>query len=532
MYIVAGVRRSWAALAYGLCAAALLAWIAQDSWSTRLITYHQGTDYWEHAAALRALLDSPFDPGDPHLVSDALSPRYTPIYLALALVGKAMGLGILSTMGLAACFNVALYLGGVYWFFSSYFRNSKAPLIALLVLLMTWWDGWHYSNVYQLKLLLSVGTYPSMGALGLTWFCFGAVVQALRRPSSHWRLAVVAGLSCLVLLVHPLTAAMTFTGMGGLVLFEKGPSRGLRGRLLVAITLGGALAHLWPYYSPFEVLMGGSGTESGWLAKASKQLASGKASKKLHMFYGFRGLMRAVGLSLPGLYFAAGLAQRRRHLFVPVGLATMFGLFALNAFVKVPLGHRFILLGMVFVHIAMVVGCLDALTAIGETLQQPFERNWFRRYGLRWIPGILLGGLLTVGAVHNVRVAGALKSKVAGRRRISPVLNYARKVGSLVPLNAVVMGRARHTWSLPAFGAKVVALHHSNPLVATRKERGRAVKTFFSTKTSKAARAKLVEKYGVQYVLVGSRDHRKMERMLAGYAARHKLPGGYRLYEL
>ncbi|MET0414388.1 MAG: hypothetical protein ABW217_23960, partial [Polyangiaceae bacterium] len=519
-------RRYGPVVAYLLLGELLLWWIVRDATSSRVVTYSQGADYWEHAAALRALIESPWSPGNPQLASNTLSPRYTPVYLALALISRAAGWDALDAMALSAAVNVGLFLAGVLWFFALYFRHRLAPLYALCVLSSSWWLGWHYSNVYQLMILPSVAGYPSTTALGLSWFCFGLTALNVREGATLGRSIALGVLCWLTLLVHPLTAVMTMCGVGGIALFEPGSSRAARLWTLLSAGVGVLATHFWLFYSAFGVAGGGSysGT-ANWAGRAANQALAGGQAAALHEFYDWSGLLQAFGLACPGFAFACWMLWRKQHLFVPLGLAAMLSVFVANAFVELPLGHRFVLLAIVFLHIAMVWGCL-MLTPGYADAPGWLARRWARIAG----PALVLG-VLAVGVWHNLKLA-AWRVPAESRGWVSPVLDYARVVAAIAGKGAVIMARSRDGWPVPAFGAKIVALHHPNPLVPDGAQRELDANTFFWGPCADATRKALLVKYGVTHVLLARGEALATQRFLDARASSLFVPGGYRLYQM
>jgi hypothetical protein len=510
---------------YWLLAASLALWIGYEASTTRLITYSQGADYWEHSAALHALIESPFHPGNPHLRSDTLSPRYHPIYLLVALAARVLHEDALGAMTMAAVLNMALLAVGVYWFFAGYFRDPRAPLYAFFVLYTSWWKGWHFSNVYQLQILPSVAAYPSTTGLALSWFGFAVVVTIIRGGPSRLRFVALGLLACLTLLVHPLTAVLAFCGMTGLALLEPGATTRVRLGLLLTLLAGALLAHFWPYYSPFEVLAGGDGRDAGWAQTAVASMAQGVAGPLQPMFYRFKDLRDAVGLALPGLFFAALLLWQRKHLFIPLGLSCMLTVFAANALVPLPLGHRFVLLAMVFLHLATVWGWLS-LTPGYHDAWSFVARPWLGRAAAL---GLVV--IFGVGAWHNIELAESRVSQI-GARRFSPVLNYARQAATKAGDDAVILGTARDSWPIPTFGAKVVALLHTNPLVPDDLDRIADAKAFFRRSTTPTERDAILAKYSVTHVLADGSAAKMLGKYLGERSKGQRLAGGYRLYAL
>ncbi|HET9930932.1 MAG TPA: hypothetical protein VFQ35_09605, partial [Polyangiaceae bacterium] len=173
-------RRAWD-IAFVLLGLALVVWIADDAFGARVVTLSQGADYWEHSATMRELMDHPFSPRNPHLNSAESSPRFVPLFIVLALVARALHWDALNAMGLVATANTLLLVTGIFLFFRSYFRDARASLIGFVVAFGSWYDAWHFSNVYQLKILFSTAPYPSTTALGLSLLGFTFTLRVLRK---------------------------------------------------------------------------------------------------------------------------------------------------------------------------------------------------------------------------------------------------------------------------------------------------------------------------------------------------------------
>lgn len=122
------LAQHWSELLFIALSLAIFVWVAEDAFTTRVVTVSQGTDYWEHSATLRALLDSPWHPKNPHLVSPASSPRFVPTFIFSALLAKVLQLDALGAMGIASALNMALLFAGIFWFFRSYFGDVRASL--------------------------------------------------------------------------------------------------------------------------------------------------------------------------------------------------------------------------------------------------------------------------------------------------------------------------------------------------------------------------------------------------------------------
>src|SRR6478735_2886683 len=353
---VTWIARHWATALFVLCALGIWGWVAWEAAYVRMITWENGADYWEHSATLHALIESPFHPRHPHLAIHAGSPRFGPQFLLIALVARVAHWDALQAMTLTAVLNTLLFLYAIRAFFLSYFRHPLAPLYALMVMFGGWWIGFHYSNVYALPVLFSVASFPSTTALGLTLLGFSLAVELLRGQLRRPRLALVvlSVWAAAVFIIHPLTAMMSLSGALVPALYEPNAPRRLRFELGFAVIVGCGLSHFWPYFSPWVVLRGGHGGSADWAEQSLQQAADLHVKRKLHQFYQPDGLLMSLGLGTITLLSLPYFLLRRERWFVGLGALSMLVPFVANAFVEIPLGHRFVLLSIVYLHIGLV----------------------------------------------------------------------------------------------------------------------------------------------------------------------------------
>jgi hypothetical protein len=527
--ILAVVRRYGLCVCYVLLSAALLAWVSWEACFVRIITYSPNADYWEHSAVLRVLLDNPWHPQNPHLVSSASSPRFGPQFILIALLGRALGLDAVAAMSASAIFNTLLILLGIYAFFRTFFRSQIAPVYGLFVLFFSWWHTLAYSNVYQLRMFVRVASYPSSAAVGLTLLGFALVLRVLRGTGKQFvGMGLVVLWAACVLIVHQLTAVLSISGAGLLLLTEPEGSFRRRAELCLALASACALSHFWPYFSPWEVMAGGKSDAANWMSQGVQEAAQGKFVEQPHRFYEWARLCSTLGLCLLGVAALPYFFLRRRRLFVSLGALSMLLPFAVNKFVEIPLGHRFLLLAIFYLQLAVVWLLLNWTPGSSEAwsvLDRPLRKLL--------AAGVVVLTLLPF-AVHNLALAKS-ESLAArrGRPRESSYLRYARHAAQIAGKNAVILADSLNSWPIPTFGPKVIALRHANPLVPDEGERNYAVRRFFSKPLNAEERRRIIEHYGVTHVLVRGRPRRPLAAFLAQQgASRHALTAGYSLYTL
>lgn len=520
--IAQGLRGTWSACKhrwhdalYLVLALGILSWIIYDAAAVRLITYSPGSDYWEHTAVLRALMEDPLSPHHPQLGDFTPSPRFGPHFILIALLAKLGGLDPIGAMGLAAALNTALLLGGIYVFFRVYFRQRLAPLYGLVVWFFSWIDAPHYSNVYELRVLFSVAGYPSTAALAVTLFTFALTLTALRSERKPYlELILLSFAWAYVYVTHQLTAMMALAG--GCLLAATEPRVLIARRVQVGATLllGLVLAALWPYYPSVSMIVSGTASYVKGATQAKAQ------------FYQPDVVFSVFGFATPGVLVLLYFLVKRVQLFLPLGALCMLAPYLYNGFVSpLPLGHRFLLLSAFFVQAAMVWLLLNL-----QRLLSPARRISER--ARQAMAGALAAACLI--AMTGTGVSTAIdrfeNTSKRYRGRTSPVVRYARAVGKIAG-SGVVLATKEQSWPLPTFGPKIVALNHRNPLVRNAMESRRDAERFFSRRATNSERVEILNKYKVAHVLVRGRA-RRLKKFLHRRATRKRIPGGRWLYTL
>jgi hypothetical protein len=491
-------------------------------------TYGQHGDYWEHTGVLHALIVNPWHPANPHLLSPASSPRFGPVAVVNALVARAFGLDAIAGLSLAAVANTALFVFGIWLFFRSYFRDARAGLYGLFVMLGSWWEAWTFTSIYQPKVLLSVACYPWLAAFGISLLGLALAVRVLRAETPHWLgLGALVLWAAVVFLTHQITAMMALAALILLALTEPRVSPKRRAYVAGTAVAGCLLAALWPYYSVWRLMAGGH-TDAGWVGRGLQAAVSGSVVAQRHFFYKPADLLAALGLAVAAVVCLPYFFLTRRRLFVGLGVLAMLGPFAVNAFVPLPLGHRFILLAVFFLHVG-VVWLLLTLTPGFSEFPHALDRPWLRAGCLVFVWGVLL--FFGYHNVQRTRKEWAYFERYA-RRGESTFVRYGRRVAEIAGDHAVIMGDTLTLWPIAGFGPKVVALQHENPFVPDEAERELAVDRFFGTATADEERTRIISQFHVTHVIVNREPRGSLARFLSTSTRRDRLPGGYSLFTL
>jgi hypothetical protein len=520
--ILRSLRSRWASIAFATVALALVAWVAWDAAGPRLIAWSPTSDYWEHTAVLHALLEDPWHPKHPLIAGDVASPRFGPHFLSIALAGRVLGLDALGAASLAAVIDAALLVVGIYLFFKEYFRNELAPLVALVVIFGSWLDAPHFSNVFKLRVFFSVACYPSTAAFAVMLIGSFVVLRLVRSAAERPGLwAASACLFAYAYVTHPLTAMAAFTAGFLLCTTEPGVSTERRLWAAAALIAGILLASLWPYYPALGMVARGT-------AERIQTAIDSGGEQELHRFYEIDSLVQILGFCLLVLPFIPYFVWKRRHLVVPLGSAAMLLVFTASAFVDIPLGHRFILLGAFFLQIGLVWLLLAVLPPFAPTV----SRRTFR-YAAR--VGLAAAGLASLVYMALSTVSDAWE-KFDGKRDSdysrSPTVRYGKRVAELAGPNAVVLARPVPSWPLPTFGPKIVTLHHRNPLIRDAAERNRDGARFLSGAASDEERRRILARYGVTHVITLPEESKQALHFLRAHGRRQSLPLGRQLFDV
>ncbi len=233
------------------------AWLSWDVLFYRLATYSIWADYWEHTATFTEWLRNFDAPGNPHVATAELSPRYMPWFWLLTWAGVQFGWDSIDLMAVSSIGSYLVIVIGIYLFSRAYFRDYWAPLITFLAFFTFWGVSWNWSNLYQLRSFFYIAGYPSSLTFGISLIAFWAVLKTLRKDASLPLMAVViAVLAALMFLCHPLTGVFGLAGCALLTLTDYSGWNRYRITVLGALLAGALAAELWPYFSVWKLTLG------------------------------------------------------------------------------------------------------------------------------------------------------------------------------------------------------------------------------------------------------------------------------------
>lgn len=507
-YLTATPLRQY--LTLGIPVWLFLSWAAFDFQASLYIFRN---DYWEHSAVLNAWLADFLNPGNPHLATDAGSARYMPYYAVITLIAGMLDLDAIQAMSVAGITSITLFMIATPLFANRYFRDPRAGSVALIVFLCGWGFGLVFSNLYQMRGLLHVIAFPSFFVFSLTLFMLWLVLGILR--SVNYR---HTGIIALVLLVavafssHPLTGAFSIACLILLSLLEPGVALARRVYVIAAILLGAILVELWPYFSTWKVVLGieergapaaaevVTGQVDSWIerGKLSTDYSRPVQLALDHPFYRISDVLAALGPAFFGIPVLVYFLAARRQLFIVAGAAAMLMPYLVNIVFPIPLGHRFLLFFVFFLHLALIWLLLFTMGGAAKA-DQPGDRCrgiavGFLAFILVWNIGLTAAEMVKVLLVKHNRISSKAYT-------ITSVVPLMRSIAEHIPEDAVVMAPLYLGWPLPTFSGKIVGALHSNPIVPDDRERRRNTKAFFSPKTTNTDRMSMIVQYDVTHIL-------------------------------
>jgi hypothetical protein len=463
-------------------------------------------DYWEHTGVFSEWLKNLWQPGMPHVsgYEDGASARYMPYYLMLTAIGQVFSLTPVQIMSMAGITNVILLCFGIQYFFKHYFQKPLAPLFGLIVFFCFWGTAWYWSNVYQLRNLVYTAGYPSTFTFALCLFSLGYITNMLRKQSvSIVQWLSVAVLSFLMFVCHPLTGAFGIGAAGLLVLTHSDTTLKQRIKLIVALLVGFIATELWPYYSAIDIALGQTAKEShDWVGGALSKAASTEFSPLArayylyysHPFYSPIDFVMSLGPALLGIPALCWLAYKRQQLFLTSGFILMMLPFCINLFIAIPLGHRFLLFAIIFLHIAIVWAFLNIYD---------YGSQYKKKIATAILLILALSNIYWAGAELNGISYSPNLTKKQVKKDATTVSEKFEELKAIIPENAVVMAPLKTSWPLPTFlPAKTVGLFHGNPYVQNIGQRESDVKTFFAYNTSQHTSREIIERYKVTHIIV------------------------------
>jgi len=511
----ADVQSPLAALSYMLLSGLLGAWLLWDAVTIKLAAELPYTQYWNFVAVITEWLNNPASLTNPQVDDPSLSARFMPLYWLLATVGRALNLSAIELMAVSSVVNYVLIVVGLKLFLQAYFRNGWAPTLGFVVLFAFAGSSLFEPNVFQLRSFVYVAGYPASFTFGMSLILFWLTLMLLRGDLPlAVTLPALAAVAALVFLGDPVTGWFGVVGCLLLILTEPLGSSRTVGMAVGALLVGLAGAELWPYFSVWKLTLGlypGADTAAAEAIDPATRFASGAWA---HPLYTPRMVVGTLGLSLLGLPVMAWLALQRQHWFIVGGAVAMAVPYALNLFIPIAGGPAFLWLVAVFLQFAIVYAWLSLVEAWDE-IPRPFMARPALLASVVAGAAILTGNVWMTSLEYSGQTLPPGSLRVESRQADNSTELLARYRDLLAPVDesAVVLATPRAGWAVPVVKGKVVAMLHSNPLIADQAERLEAAADFFFRPVSEMRRVEIAQSYAADYVLVDTADTAHSEKL-------------------
>jgi hypothetical protein len=219
-------------------------------------------DLWQHLAAIQALIDKPLHPSNPFLLSDQPSRLFGPLWVAVALVCRALNLTAQTGFVIGAAIGMAALAAGA-WLLGTARENGPAGGFALLgAMLGGWLMPLPFTGYHNIPTLLFSGGYPAIVAVGASLMLWGLALRWLNlRRSCSLGAAIVATVA-LGFGTHPLGMVVGLAGALLIAIGQPDADRSDRISLALLICAGVLLTLGWPWFHPFRVV--GSAISPEW----------------------------------------------------------------------------------------------------------------------------------------------------------------------------------------------------------------------------------------------------------------------------
>lgn len=442
-------------------------------------------DYWDHTAAVRAMIENLRTPAHPLFAGPYTGDRgFNPYLLFLAIFSCVTGLSSFSVLKVGAIVNLLLLCTGVYLFAASYAKSREAAVWMLVAYLFFWTTRgatmreWAY--------------YPSFFVMSVT-FLFWYVVVGYLRNGTQTVLYLAIAVGWVLWLSHQLQAGVAFGNGILLAYLDENASRARRWMVaLVLPMLVIALGECWPYFSSLKFLLRDFANVGIGNREAGHTMAG-----ELR-FYSFILGPNVLGILLVMLIKPSTRLER----FLRVSIMCSFVSWAVLFLVQSQ--YATTVVGNIGNMAAMRVGL--ALTPLTSQpggfipLRSPRDRQI--RNGLLVVLSLtmLLQVKYTLGWIRQFYWTAE------GTRYRQMVSDYTHMLRYIGPLD-VVLSDTWTSWQLPTFTGKIIsrpAGHQLDYNVRYPELRHRAadLETFFAPETPDEVRRSLIEKYGVKFVLI------------------------------
>ena len=455
-------------------------------------------DFWEHSAAVAALVVNPLHPSHPFFGLSAPHAFLTPYHLLVAQFVRATSLDVANSLALFGVINYCLLVLGLFWYVRGFDRDQagRSSFYALLCILFLWGsEPWGYSGFLHFGLIADVLPYASTFAMAMSFIALAINFGEMRMSRSVQAL-IVTVLSTVVLLTHPLTFVFLATGLicqclqpGDMMTVARRTTR-----MVLALAVSGALAALWPYFSIIALLTG-----AGDVYHPSNQ----------PMYVNVLQRIWPVLVLSPLLPGALRDARQRTILYHLAALCLIYGLGYVSGKYSYGRDITFIVI------LAQIL--LGAWFARSERRLDDLYPTITNALRIALAIGLIASSVswLVPTFTRSLTVINSLRIG----RQVSNQQMYSQLtfLPSFVKPGDVVLSDIETSWLVPTFSGKVIAGLHAQAFVADHETRISDLTRFFDPNSDERIRQSIVESYKPTFLLLDKQETSNWQTIAAQF---------------
>ena len=433
-------------------------------------------DFWEHTAALREFTTHSINPLHPFIAGDIPFMKYSPYLLILANLSNIFHLNSVTIFSIAGIFNLIFLLLSLRWFIRliDYKNGNATSFFALIFILVLWGDyPWMWSGFFHLHVLGYVLPYSSTFATATMFLSFSVFIKYLNNKKLKW-LILLSTLTWIIVLTHPLTSIVFFTG----IFFFLIDSGKFTFNLLLYTALSVILipfigAILWPYY-PFLDLLLHQAPDFNSEFHTSHENIHKEISSKIYP-------------SLIGIPICIYRLKKKKS------DALVWILIVLSAISIICLITKTWMFGRVISFIMIILQIIIAIW-VSEVESKALKKNF--SYIFLYV------------SIICFTLFFANKAKYIIKRSITKCENDYDKYAFLSQFTKqydIILSDINTSLIVPVFGGKVVATGFPLPWVMDLQERRNSIEIFFSDSCNEKERIYIINRYHANFILINKK---------------------------
>jgi hypothetical protein len=470
-------------------------------------------DFWEHSAVVKELIERPLLPQHPLFLLDTPNAFMSPYALLVATFARLLSLSAIDALSIFSLVNFLLLAYGAKRFcsvISPKYAESTAFYFILLTLMLWGNNPWPYSGFFHIEIIETVLPYPSTFSIALSLIGLSLFLK----PINTYKVlsnSILCLIIWTVLLSHPLTFIFLSSGLFFLSFSSDSfPFKKLF-TLGCLILIACVTALFWPYFSLYDLLVGGSKVYH---------------TSNLVMYL---NVWERVWPNLFLIPFFLLVLRTRLTVIISLWFIALCLIYAYGTLSSNYSYGRIISYCILLAHVIAAYG----LTRFEFGLQKT-HINIIKTYhlllistllalSLTWLPSTVTR-LLTIG------------NQISKNKNFVNQISYKNLVfiKNFINPDQLVLADIETSWMVPTFGGRVIAALHPQAFVPDTFDRQRDINMFFSTETNKEQRIEMINKYRPQFLLLdlSKPTASQIERDLSQFIEPINTNDRYRLFRL